>query len=69
MNELPLLTEKDEEFQMLLKVAEEYTRQKSEKTSEKKSGDATEIVIRNYLLKRGFNVTLNPNVKIEGSNI
>lgn len=63
------LTEKDEEFQMLLEVAEEYTKQKSEKTPEKKSGNATEIVIRNHLLKRKFNVTLNPNVKIVGSNI
>jgi hypothetical protein len=69
MNNFPLLTKQDEEFQMLLEVAKEYTRQKREKTVQKKSGDATEIVIRNHLLKEKFNVTLKPNVKIQGSNI
>lgn len=69
MNNLPLLSKQDEEFQMLLEVAKEYTRQKREKTVQKKSGDATEIVIRNHLLKEGFNVTLRPNVKIQGSNV
>jgi len=61
------LKKEDEEFQMLLEVAEEYSKQKSGDTSRKKSGNATEIVIRNHLLKREFNVTLNPNVKIQGS--
>ena len=65
---MQILTKSDEEFQMLLEVAEEYGRQKEEKTSHKKSGSATEIVIRNHLLKAGFNVTLNPNVRILGSN-
>lgn len=65
----PLLTERDEEFQMLLEVPEEYLKQKRGDTPQNKSGNATEIVIRNHLLKRGFNVTLNPNVKIQGSEI
>jgi hypothetical protein len=28
-----------------------------------------EIVVRNHLMRKGFNVTTNPNVKIQGSNI
>lgn len=46
---LPLLTKQDEEYRMLIDVAELYAPQKA-KTTEKKSGDATEIVIRNHLL-------------------
>ncbi|MGD0495706.1 MAG: hypothetical protein ABSB28_06660 [Candidatus Bathyarchaeia archaeon] len=65
---MPFLTRQDEEFQMLLEVAEEYLRQKCGDTPQNKSGNATETVIRNHLLKRGFNMTLNPNVKIQGSN-
>jgi hypothetical protein len=34
MNKLSLLTEKDEEFQMLLEVAEEYSKQKGIITQE-----------------------------------
>jgi hypothetical protein len=64
---LPLLTEQDEEYHMLREVAEEYARQ-HEKTAEKKSGNATENVIRNHLLSHGFNVALNPELKIHGSN-
>ena len=64
-----LLTEQDEEFQMLIEVAEEYLKQKRGATPQNKSGNATEIVIRNHLLKRGFNMTLSPNVKIQGSEI
>jgi hypothetical protein len=64
---LPLLTEQDEEYHILKEVAEEYTRQ-HEKTAEKKSGNATENVIRNHLLSHGFNVSLNPELKIHGSN-
>jgi len=65
----PFLTEQDEEYQMLIEVAEEYLKQKKEKTPQNKSGKATEIVIREHLLRRGFNITLNPNVKFLGSNI
>lgn len=42
------LKKEDEEFQMLLEVAEEYSKQKSGDTSRKKSRNATEIVIRNH---------------------
>ena len=64
----PLLTKKDEEYQMLMEVAEEYLHQEREKTAQKKSGAPTEVVIREHLLRRGFNLTFNPNVKIAGSN-
>lgn len=65
----PFLTEQDEEFLMLLEVAEEYLKQKRWDTPQNKSGNATEIAVRNHLLARGFNVTLNPNVVIQGSTI
>ena len=65
----PLLTKKDEEYQMLMEVAEEYLHQEREKTAQKKSGAATEVVIREHLLRRGFNLTFNPNIKLVGSNI
>jgi hypothetical protein len=65
----PLLTKKDEEYQMLMEVAEEYLHQEREKTAQKKSGAATEVVIREHLLRRGFNLTFNPNVKLAGSNL
>ena len=63
---LPLLTEQDEEYQMLKEVAENYTIQQIQKTAEKKSGDATEIVVRNHLLKHDFKVTLKPELSIRG---
>jgi hypothetical protein len=65
----PLLTRKDEEYQMLLEVAEEYIHQEREKTAQKKSGAPTAVVIREHLLRRGFNITFNPNIKLAGSNI
>jgi len=65
----PLLTEKDEEYQMLIEVAEEYLDQQKEKTPQNKSGKATEMVIREHLLRKGFNVTSNANVRVLGSNI
>jgi hypothetical protein len=67
--EKPLLTQKDEEYQMLIEVSDEYLEQQRGNTPQNKSGNATEIVIREHLLKKGFNLTLNPNVKILGSNI
>jgi hypothetical protein len=67
--DMSLLTREDEEFQMLIEVAEEYSRQKTGDTPQNKSGNATEIVIRDHLLRKGFNVTTNPNVKIQRSNI
>jgi hypothetical protein len=63
-----LLTKKDEEYQMLLEVAEEFIHQEREKTAQKKSGAPTEVVIREHLLRRGFNLTFNPNIKLAGSN-
>ena len=65
----PLLTKKDEEYQMLLEVADEYYDQKKERSSQSKSGTPTENVIREHLLRRGFNVSFNPNVTIQGSEI
>ena len=65
----PLLTEKDEEYQMLIEVAEEYLDQQKEKTPQNKCGKATEIVIREHLLRKWFNVTSNANVRVLGSNI
>ena len=65
----PLLTKKDEEYQMLMEVAEEYLHQEREKTAQKKSGVPTEVVIREHLLRRGFNLTFTPKIKFEGSTI
>jgi len=58
------LKEEDEEFQMLLEVADGRSRQHERNKETKKSGDVTEQVIRNHLLRRGFNMSLVPNVKI-----
>jgi hypothetical protein len=63
-----LLTKKDEEYQMLLEVAEEYIHQEREKTTRKKSEAPIEVVIREHLLRRGFNLTFNSNIKLVGSN-
>jgi hypothetical protein len=62
------LTGQDEEFQMLLEVAEEYTRREKEKTAQQKSGNATELVVRNHLAEHRLNVS-EPKVKIKGSEI
>jgi hypothetical protein len=62
---LPLLADQDEEYKMLIEIAELYTQQKA-KTTEKKSGDATEIVIRNHLLNHKFRMALNPELTIQG---
>ena len=64
----PLLTKKDEEYELLIEVAEDYIKQKVDKDLEK-SGTAVEVVIRERLISRGFNVTLNPNQKLEGSEV
>jgi len=64
----PLLTKKDEEYEILIEVAEDYIKQKTDKAIEN-SGTAAEVVIRGRLISRGFNVTLNPNQKLEGSDI
>ena len=65
----PILTANDEEYTMLIEVSEEFQKQKIDKTAREKSGNATEIVIRNHLLRRNLNLSMNPNVTIEGSKI
>ncbi len=65
----PLLTKKDEEYQMLMEVAEECLHQEREKSALKKSGAAPVVVVREHLLRRGFNLTFNPNTKFAGSEI
>jgi hypothetical protein len=62
----PVLIKKDEEYEMLFEVAQEALHQKKEKS---KNGTPAEIVIREHLQSRGFNVTFEPNVKIAGSEI
>ena len=64
---LPLLAKRNEEFRMLIDVAELYAQQQA-KTIEKKSGDATEIVIRNHLLNHGFRMALNLELTIQGKS-
>jgi hypothetical protein len=65
----PILTANDEEYTMLIEVSEEFQKQKIDKTTREKSGNATEIVIRNHLLRRNLNLSMNPNVTIQGSKI
>jgi hypothetical protein len=65
----PILTANDEEYTMLIEVSEEFQKQKIDKTAREKSGNATEIVIRNHLLRRNLNLSMNPNVTIQGSKI
>ena len=67
--QIPYLVEKDEEYKILIHVAGEYLQQKKSETPQNKSGTATETVIRQHLLPKGLNLTLNPNVKIIGSEI
>ena len=65
----PILTASDEEYTMLIEVCEEFERQKIDKTAREKSGAATEIVIRNHLLKSNLNLSKIPEVTIQGSKI
>ena len=65
----PILTANDEEYTMLIEVSEEFEKQKIDKTAREKSGTATEIVIRNHLLRRNLKLSMNPNVTIQGSKI
>jgi len=65
----PILTANDEEYIMLIEVSEEFQKQKIDKTTREKSGNAPEIVIRNHLLRRNLNLSMNPNVTIQGSKI
>ena len=65
----PILTANDEEYTILIEVSEEFQKQKIDKTTREKSGNATEIVIRNHLLRRNLNLSMNSNVTIQGSKI
>jgi hypothetical protein len=55
---LPLLTTKDEEYHLLYDIADVYLKQKA-KTERKKSGDATEVIVRDYLIKHCLNMALD----------
>ena len=65
----PILTANNEEYTILIEASEEFQKQKIDKTTCEKSGNATEIVIRNHLLRRNLNLSMNPNVTIQGSKI
>jgi hypothetical protein len=65
----PVLTASDEEYTMIIEVSEEFEKQKIDKTSREKSGNPAEIVLRNHLLRKNLNLSLNPNVTIQGSKI
>ncbi len=54
---------------MLIEVSEEFERQKIDKTAREKLGNPAEVVLRNHLLKRNLNLSMIPNVTIQGSKI
>ncbi len=65
----PFLTNSDEEYLMLIEVSEEFERQKIDKTAREKSGNPAEIVLRNRLIRRNLNLSMIPDVTIQGSKI
>ena len=65
----PLLTDTDEEYSMLIEVSEEFEKQKIDKIAREKTGNPTEIVIRNHLRRKNLNLSTLPNVTIQGSKI
>ena len=65
----PVLIATDEEYTMLIEVSEEFEKQRMDKTAREKFGNPPEIVIRNHLLRRNLNLSLIPNVTIQGSKI
>lgn len=65
----PILTANDEEYAMLIEISEEFEKQKNDRTRREKFGTPTEIVIRNHLLIRTLNLSMNPNVIVQGSKI
>ncbi len=65
----PFLAATDEEYTMLIEVSEEFEKQKIDKTAREKSGKPTEIVLRNHLLKKSLNLSMIPEVTIQGSKI
>lgn len=54
---------------MLIEVSEEFEKQKIDKTARENSGNPAEIVLRNHLLSRNLNLSMIPNVTIQGSKI
>jgi hypothetical protein len=65
----PALTASNEEYEMLIEISEEFEKEKIDKTYREKSGNATEIVIRNHLMKRNLNLSMVPSVTIQRSKI
>jgi hypothetical protein len=65
----PFLTAIDEEYMMLIEVCEEFEKQKNDKIAREKSGNPTEIIVRNHLLRRNLNLSTVPEVTIQGSKI
>ena len=65
----PFLSAIDEEYIMLIEVCEEFEKQKNDKIAREKSGNPTEIIIRNHLLRRNLNLSRVPEVTIQGSKI
>jgi hypothetical protein len=65
----PVLIATDEEYTMLIEVSEEFEKQRMDKTAREKFGNPPQIVIRNHLLRRNLNLSLIPNVTIQGSKI
>jgi hypothetical protein len=65
----PFLTTIDEEYTMLVEVCEEFAKQKIDKTTREKSGNPTEIIIRDHLLRRNLNLSKVPDVTVQGSKI
>ncbi|HEX7481954.1 MAG TPA: hypothetical protein VF350_00615 [Candidatus Bathyarchaeia archaeon] len=65
----PVLTDSDEEYAMLIEVCEEFEKQKIDKAAREKSGTPVEIILRNHFLRRNLNLSMIPNVTIQGSKI
>jgi hypothetical protein len=65
----PIIAYNDEEYSILIEVTEEYEKQKNDKTLREKFGTPAEIVIRNHLLRKNLNLSMNPNVIVQGSKI
>jgi hypothetical protein len=64
-----VLRASDEEYTMLIEVIDEFGKQKIDKTTRERSGNPAEIILRNHLLRRNLNLSMIPNVTIQGSNI
>ena len=65
----PILTGNDEEYTILIEVSEEFWKQNNDRTLREKFGSPAEIVIRNHLLRRTLNLSMNPEVVLQGSKI